>query len=92
MGESNGRPAWISDVLAMEGRLLTRIDRLEDATNRRLDALEERFREAIGKLDERVSDLERDRARWSLPRSTLLSGLKTLLAALIGGLVGRFIR
>lgn len=89
--EGNGRPAWVSDVLAMEGRLLGRIDRLEDATNRRLETMEARVQAAVADLDARLKAVERDHTRWSLPRQALGSALLAFASALMGALAGRFI-
>lgn len=97
MEQYNGRPAWVSDVLAIEGRLLARIDRLEDATNRRLEAIEAKLdtkadEESVRELAQRVAALEADHVRWSLPRSVGGSAVMYAIAAAIGALVSRLLR
>lgn len=89
--EGNGRPAWVSDVLAMEGRLLSRIDRLEDQTNKRLEKLEARLQEVVSDFDSRLETVERDHARWSLPRQAAGAALLAFASALMGALAGRFV-
>lgn len=94
--DGNGRPAWVSDVLAMESRLMARVDRLEDTTTRRLEAIEQKLdgkadANALSALERRVAALEADHLRWSLPRVLGGSAVLYALSALVGGLISRLL-